>query len=198
MEGHNERNYLLLHRLLLYSTRVLLAKFEKSLIDQGTTLQTWQPAGRDLKEAKLSNIQISNIKQRRADNFDIGLLIYLLRNFGFKSDKSNLLWNETDNNKIQNTGDIADIVRIRNLRNMVCVFFCTLNLLVNDRNNLCNFNFKNALIQKMINCFIHRVIFSTCMTICHNNINNAYILSRLYIYRLLVGYGNICTSSGAE
>jgi len=120
MEEQNERNFLLLHRLLLYSTRVLLAKFE-SLLPQGTTLQTWQPKGKGLKEAKLSNTQISNIKQRRTENFDIGLLISLLRNFSYKSDINNPLWNVTDNNKIQNSGDIADIVRIRNLRNMVCV-----------------------------------------------------------------------------
>jgi len=125
LEEHNERNFLLLYRLLLHSTPVLLAKFEKSLIDQGTTLQTWQPTGRDLKEAKLSNTQISNLKQRRTENFDVVLLIYLLRNFGFKSEKNNLLWNETDNNKIQTTGDIANIVMIRNLRNTVCVLFCT-------------------------------------------------------------------------
>jgi len=118
MEEHNERNFLLLHRLLLYSTRVLLAKFE-SLLPQGTTLQTWQPKGKALKETKLSNTQISNIKQRRTEKFDIGLLISLLRNFSYKSDSKNPLWNETDNSNIQNSGDIADIVRIRNLRNMV-------------------------------------------------------------------------------
>jgi len=124
-EEHNERNFLLLYRLLLHSTPVLLAKLEKTLLKQGTALQTWQPTGRDLKEANLSNTQISNIKQRRTENFDIGLLIYLLRNFGFKSEKNNLLWNETDNNKIRTTGDIANIVQIRNLRNMVRVLFCT-------------------------------------------------------------------------
>jgi len=124
MEDQNERNFLLLHRLLLYSTRVLLAKFE-SLLPQGTTLQTWQPKGKDLTAAKLSNTQISNIKQRRTEKFDIGLLISLLRNFSYKSDSKNPLWNVTDNHKIQNTGDIADIVRIRNLRNMVCVEYCT-------------------------------------------------------------------------
>jgi len=120
MEEQNERNFLLLHRLLLYSTRVLLAKFE-SLLPQGTTLQTWQPKSKDLKDAKLSNTQISNIKQHLTAKFDIGLLISLLRNFSYKSDSKNPLWNETDNNNIRNTGDIADIVRIRNLRNMVCV-----------------------------------------------------------------------------
>jgi len=120
MEDQNERNFLLLHRLLLYSTRVLLAKFE-SLLPQGTTLQTWQPKGKALKETQLSNTQISNIKQRRTEKFDIGLLISLLRNFSYKLDSKNPLWNETDNSKIQNSGDIADIVRIRNLRNMVCV-----------------------------------------------------------------------------
>jgi len=123
MEGQNEQNFLLLYRLLLHSTRVLQAKFE-SLLPQGTTLQTWQPKGQALKEAKLSSKQISYLKQRLTDKFDIGLWISLLRNFSFKSDKNNPLWNETDNDKIKNSGDIADIVRIRNLRNTVCVLFC--------------------------------------------------------------------------
>lgn len=123
MEGQNEHNFLLLQRLLLHSRPVLLAKFE-SLLPHGTSLQTWKPTAKELKEARLSRIQTSIIKQRSPEQFDTALLIILLRSFSFKSDKNNPLWNETDNDKIQSSGDIADIVRIRNLRNTVCVLFC--------------------------------------------------------------------------
>ena len=118
----NERNFLLLHRLVLDSTRVLRAKFDSCV--PPSTFKTWLPRDNDLKKAKLSEAQIQHIKRNPdSGQFDISLLISLLRHFCYKSDLKHPLWNDTDNNKIlpSLTCDIANIVRIRNLRNNVCV-----------------------------------------------------------------------------
>ena len=122
-EGKNERNFLQLHKLVLDSTRVLRAKFD-SFIPSGTTLQAWLPSDKNLKKAKLSEKQIRYIKQHNnSEMFDITVLTSLLRHFCYKADLKHPLWDETDNNKIVQslTGEIADIVRIRNLRNEVCI-----------------------------------------------------------------------------
>ena len=122
MDGHKERNFLLLHRLVLDSTRVLRAKFDSFV--PPSTFKTWLPRDKDLKRAKLSEAQIRHMKQNPdSGEFDISLLISLLRHFCYKSDLKHPLWSETNNNKIlpSLTGDIANIVRIRNLRNRVCV-----------------------------------------------------------------------------
>ena len=122
MDGHKERNFLLLHRLVLDSTRVLRAKFDSFV--PPSTFKTWLPRDKDLKRAKLSEAQIRHMKQNPdSGKFDISLLISLLRHFCYKSDLQHKLWSETDNNKILPylTGDIANIVRIRNLRNKVYV-----------------------------------------------------------------------------
>jgi len=121
LENQNEKNFLLLHRLVLESTRVLRAKFDSFV--PPSTYKTWLPKEMDLKKAKLSEAQIRHIKQNPdSGKFDISLLISLLRHFCYKSDLKHPLWNETDNIKIlpSLTGDIANIVRIRNLRNKVC------------------------------------------------------------------------------
>ena len=122
-DGKNEKNFLQLHRLVLDSTRVLRAKFD-SFVPTGTTLQAWLPSDKDLKKAKLSDKQIRHIKQHnKSEMFDISVLTSLLRHFCYKADLKHPLWDETDNNKIvqSETGEIADIVRIRNLRNEVCI-----------------------------------------------------------------------------
>jgi len=122
-EGKNERNFLELHRLVLDSTRVLRAKFD-SFVPSGKTLQAWLPSDKDLKKAKLTDKQIGHIKQHnKSEMFDISVLTSLLRNFCYKADLKHPLWDENDNNKIAPslTGEIADIVRIRNLRNEVCM-----------------------------------------------------------------------------
>jgi len=118
----NEKNFLLLHRLVLDSTRVLRARFDSFV--PPSTFKTWLPRDKDLMKAKLSEAQIRHIKQNPdSGKFDISLLISLLRHFCYKSDLQHPLWDETDNNKIVQslTGDIANIARIRNLRNKVCV-----------------------------------------------------------------------------
>ena len=117
-DGKNERNFLQLHRLVLSSTRVLRAKFDSY------TFQKWPPSDKDLKKAKLSEKQIRHMKQhQKSENYDISLLISLLRHFCYKADLKHPLWDETDNKKIlpSLTQEIADIVRIRNLRNEVCL-----------------------------------------------------------------------------
>jgi len=122
-DGKNEKNFLQLHRLVLDSTRVLRAKFD-SFVPSGTTLQAWLPSDKDLKKAKLSDKQIRHIKQhKKSEMFDISVLTSLLRHFCYKAGLKHPLWDETDNNKIvpSLTGEIADIVRIRNLRNEVCM-----------------------------------------------------------------------------
>jgi len=122
-EGKNERNFLELHRLVLDSTRILRAKFD-SFVPSGTTLQAWLPSDKDLKKAKLTEKQIGYIKQHnKSEMFDISVLTSLLRNICYKADLKHPLWDENDNNKIASslTGEIADIVRIRNLRNEVCM-----------------------------------------------------------------------------
>ena len=106
----------------MYSTRVLRAKFD-SFVSPCTTLQAWLPSDKDLKKAKLSGIQIQHIRTHyKSEMLDITVLLSLLRNFCYKADLHNRLWDEKDNNKlVSKTGEIADIVRIRNLRNEVCM-----------------------------------------------------------------------------
>jgi len=122
-EGKNERNFLHLHRLVLESTRVLRAKFD-IFVPPGT-IKTWLPSDKDLKnKAKLTDKQIRHIRQHQtSEKFDISLLTSLLRHFCYKADLRNPLWDESDNSKLlpSQTQEIADIVRIRNLRNEVCM-----------------------------------------------------------------------------
>ena len=131
LEGQNERNFLLLYRLVVESTRVLKAKFD-SFIPPGTALGTWLPGDKDLKKAKLSEKQIRLMKKySSSEKFDVSMLISLLRHFCLKADKNNPLWDETFNIKIPTSlcDDIANIVRIRNLRNQVCAFSLHLDIL---------------------------------------------------------------------
>jgi len=122
--GKDERNFLQLHRLVLASTRVLRAKFD-SFVPPGTTLQQWLQVpnqAKCLKKANLSQTQLSLIKRRaNSEQFDITLLISLLRHVCYtsKADRNNPLWDEQDNKKISDESEIADIARIRNLRNEV-------------------------------------------------------------------------------
>ena len=122
--GQLEELYLRLHRLVLFSTRVLRAKFDDFFPpDQ---LKIWSPSDKDLKKAELSDFQIRQMKSHRhSSKFDISLLISLLRNFCYTKDKMNPLWNELDNDKIVPSlqCEVAQIVRIRNLRNKVRAFF---------------------------------------------------------------------------
>ena len=121
IEDQNEKNFLLLYRLVLDSTRVLRAKFD-SFIPSGTSLGTWLPSDKDLKKAKLSEKQIRLMKKySSSEKFDVSMLISLLRHFCLKTDKNHPLWDETDNSIIPPSlcDDIANIVRIRNLRNQV-------------------------------------------------------------------------------
>jgi len=124
LDDKNEKNFLLLHRLILESTRVLKAKFDSYV--SPSNFKTWMPSDKDLRKAKLSDAQIQHMKQSPdSSKFDISLLISLLRHFCYKSDLHHPLWDEKDNNKIlpSLTGDIANIVRIRNLRNKVNFYF---------------------------------------------------------------------------
>jgi len=123
-ESKNERNFLQLYRLVLDSTRVLRAKFDSIVRKSGKTLQAWLPSDRDLsKKAKLSKKQIKLIRNDYDSKmFDIIVLTSLLRNFcNYIADP---VWDVTDNNKlVSETGEIADIVRILNLRNEVCIWY---------------------------------------------------------------------------
>ena len=118
-----EERFVRLHSLVLSSTRVLKAKFDASFPpDQ---LKKWSPKDNDLKNAKLSAYQIKHLKANRdSSKFDISLLVSLLRNFCYKNDKTHPLWDELDNDNIVPSlqCEIAQIVRIRNLRNKVCDF----------------------------------------------------------------------------
>jgi len=123
LDDRNERNFLLLHRLIMESTRVLKAMFDSYV--SPSNFKTWLPSDKILRKAKLSEAQIRHLKQNPdSSKFDISLLISLLRHFCYKSDLHHPIWDETDNNKIfpSLTGDIANIVRIRNLRNKVFAF----------------------------------------------------------------------------
>ena len=124
-DENNERNFLQLHRLMLDATRVLRAKFD-SFVPLGKPLKAWLPSEKDMKKAKLTEKQIKHINQHpNSGEFDISLLVSLMRHFCYTKDLKHPLWEETDNNKIvpSLTGEIADIVRIRNLRNEVCIIF---------------------------------------------------------------------------
>jgi len=126
-EDKNERNFLQLHRLVLASTRVLRAKFD-SFLPSGKTLQQWlkEPdQAKRLKKAELSQTQLSLIKRSpNSEQFDITLLISLLRHVCYtsKADTNNPLWKEKDNKKISDESEIADIARIRNMRNEVSMY----------------------------------------------------------------------------
>ena len=126
-DGKNERNFLQLHRLVLASTRVLRAKLD-SFVPPGTTLQQWLqvPSQAEcLKKANLSPAQLSLIKRSpNSEQFDITVLISLLRHVCYtsKADMNNPLWDEQDNKKIADESEIADIARIRNLRNEVSMY----------------------------------------------------------------------------
>jgi len=117
-----EEQFLRLHSLVMFSTRVLRAKFDT--LFPPDQLKKWSPSDRDLRNAKLSNCQIKHVKANRdSSTFDISLLVSLLRNFCYKNDKKHPLWDEKDNDKIVPSlqCEIAQIVRIRNLRNKVGV-----------------------------------------------------------------------------
>jgi len=123
-DGQLEDHFLRLHRLILFSTRVLRAKFDH--LFPPDQLKKWSPKDKDLKKAKLSDSQIRLIKScRDSSKFDISLLISLLRHFCYKNDQMHPLWNELDNDKIVPSlqCEVAQIVRIRNLRNKVRAFF---------------------------------------------------------------------------
>jgi len=120
-DRHLEEQFLRLHSLVLFSTRVLRAKFDT--LFPPDQLRKWSPSDKDLKTAKLSNYQIRHVKANRdSSTFDISLLVSLLRNFCYKNDKTHPLWDELDNDKIVPSlqCEIAQIVRIGNLRNKVC------------------------------------------------------------------------------
>jgi len=141
-----EERYLRLHSLVLSSTRVLQAKFDD--LFPPDQLKKWTPKDKDLKNAKLSAYQIKHVKANRdSSKFDISLLVSLLRNFCYKNDKTHPLWDELDNDKIVPSlqCEIAQIVRIRNLRNKVCDF--TLLSYCNKHYDLVNMfkNIKNAI-----------------------------------------------------
>jgi len=123
-DGELEELYLRLHRLVLFSTGVLRAKFDTFYPPE--KLKKWSPSDKDLKKAKLSDSQIRLIKlYRDSSKFDISLLISLLRHFCYTNDKMHPLWDDVDNDKIVPSlqCEIAQIVRIRNLRNKVCYFY---------------------------------------------------------------------------
>jgi len=126
-DGKNEWNFLQLHRLVLASTRVLRAKFD-SFVPPGTTLQQWlqkPDQAKGLKKGNLSQAQLSIIKRSpNSEQFDTTLLISLLRHVCYtsKADRKNPLWDEQDYKKISDESEIADIARIRNLRNKVSMY----------------------------------------------------------------------------
>ena len=122
-DGELEELYLRLHRLVLFSTRVLRAKFDTFYPPE--QLKKWSPSDKDLKKAKLSDSQNRLIKYSDSSKFDISLLISLLRHFCYTNDKMHPLWDDVNNDKIVPSlqCEIAQIVRIRNLRNKVCYFY---------------------------------------------------------------------------
>jgi len=125
-DGQLEEQFLRLQRLVLFSTRVLRAKFDDLFPPE--QLKKWSPSDKDLKKAKLSDSQIRLIMSYRdSSKFDISLLISLLRHFCYKNDKTHPLWEDVDNDKMFPSlqCEIAQIVRIRNLRNKVCYFYLT-------------------------------------------------------------------------
>jgi len=123
-ETQNQQNFVRLHLLLLESTRVVRAKFD-SFVPPGQ-IKTWLPKEKELKKANIKDYQIKHMKKNmNSQQYDLSLLIALLRHFCFTNDIKHPLWNEQDNLKILPSMqcDIAHIVRIRNLRNEVCIFF---------------------------------------------------------------------------
>jgi len=133
-----EERYLRLHSLVLYSTQILRAKFDA--LFPPDQLQKWSPKDKDLKKAKLTAYQITHVKANRdSSEFDISLFVSLLRNFCYTNDKTHPLWDELDNDKIVQSQqcEIAQIVRIRNLRNKVCNFVLLFNTLISELDPYC-------------------------------------------------------------
>ena len=124
IETQKQQNFLRLHLLLLkITTRVVRAKFD-SFVPPGQ-IKIWLPKEKDLKKANIKDYQIKHLKKNlNSQQFDLSLLIALLQHFHYKNTKPSL-WNEHDNTKILPIMqcDIAQIVRIRNLRNEVCICF---------------------------------------------------------------------------
>ncbi|XP_052798670.1 uncharacterized protein LOC128230442 [Mya arenaria] len=118
----NEQYYLRLHLLLMKASEVLRTKFD-SIITPADLLHELRIHKREIDKLKkdgiLSNDQY-NLLNPNPDSkrFDVSLLIVLLRNI-CKLQQHNPIWKEYDNSKITDTMPpiIANIVRIRNLRN---------------------------------------------------------------------------------
>ncbi|WAR03965.1 hypothetical protein MAR_010523, partial [Mya arenaria] len=118
----NEQYYLRLHLLLMKAGDVLRTMFD-SIITPANLLLELRNHKRVIDKLKkdgiLSNDQYILLNPNPASKrFDVSLLIVLLRNI-CNLQPNNPFWKEKDNNKITDTMPpvIANIVRIRNLRN---------------------------------------------------------------------------------
>ncbi|WAR20881.1 ANK1-like protein [Mya arenaria] len=118
----NEQYYLRLHLLLMKAGDVFRSKFD-SIITPNNLFHELRNHKREIDKLKkdgiLSNAQY-NLLNPNPDSrrFDVSLLIVLLRNI-CNLQPNNPIWKEKDNSNITDTMHpvIANIVRIRNLRN---------------------------------------------------------------------------------
>ncbi|XP_052818541.1 uncharacterized protein LOC128244587 [Mya arenaria] len=118
----NEQHYLRLHLLVMKAGDVLRAKFD-SIVHPNNLLNELRNYKRAIdklqKDGIISKHQHCLLNSNPdSKKFDVSLLIVLLRHICNLHPK-HPIWKESDNNKIFNNmhPDIANIVRIRNLRN---------------------------------------------------------------------------------
>ncbi|XP_052797531.1 uncharacterized protein LOC128229758 [Mya arenaria] len=118
----NEQYYLRLHLLLMKAGEVLREKFD-SIVNPNNLLNELRNHKRVIdklqKDGVISRDQYRLLNPNPdSQRFDVSLLIVLLRNI-CNLQPNNPIWKENDNNKITDTMPpvIANIVRIRNLRN---------------------------------------------------------------------------------
>ncbi|WAR03940.1 hypothetical protein MAR_010498, partial [Mya arenaria] len=118
----NEQYFLRLHLLLMKAGEVLREKFD-SIVNPNNLLNELRNHKRVIDKLQKDGV-ISRDQYRLLNpnpdskRFDVSLLIVLLRNI-CNLQPNNPLWKENDNSKITDTMPpiIANIVRIRNLRN---------------------------------------------------------------------------------
>jgi len=110
-----------LRRLVDESARVFRAIFD-SKIPPHQLMKTLNDS--NLRKANLLPYQKRQIqKHKRSEKFDVALLIVLLRHFYYTTHTNDPLWKIEKNRQMDpaEQNDISQVIRIRNIRNKVCI-----------------------------------------------------------------------------
>lgn len=134
-----EQNYVRLNLMIVkLSTLVLKARFDHFIPPGPKLHQELNNSMKTIKYGRSKNyitqkqydLLFPQTAPPNSDKFDITLLVYLLKHICGLDQKCKW-WKEKDNNNIPETevGEIADIVRIRNVRNEVHYFHNVMNII---------------------------------------------------------------------